>query len=155
MASKNELKFIASLSFSQEIARSIVLKYQEIPNGNLIQKRAYELFTLADKYMGHFCREIKSNDKDIMKVAKAVSLMNKKGLDDCKSFHPNLSLLVGMLSERETELAGCNATHKLNCITSLRELSEKCWLYFASRTKKEDFDTLGFKLLTVFNNEFA
>lgn len=155
MASKNEIKFIASLSFSQEIARLIVLKYQDMPNGNLIQKRAYELYTLADKYMGHFCQKIKAKNKDLIKVAKTVSLMNKKGLDDEKSFQPNLSLLIGLLSERETELIECKAQHKLNCITSLRELSEKCWTYFASRTRKDEFDELGFKLLETFNREFA
>ncbi len=156
MASISELKFLTTLSFSKEVARAILLRYEKRTGGEVIQRRAYALYTMADKYMEMFCRDIKSTDKNLIRIAKTVKDMTLNGLEDGKSFQPQLSLVIGLLADREDEIIEYGAKEsKLNCVKSMLDSAKKCSEYFSSRAWRYEFEEMGAKLVDTFNMEFA
>jgi hypothetical protein len=156
MASKSERKFLTTLSFARQIGEAIFKGYENETKGNLINKRSLELMNVSDKYLSKFAPGAKMTDKNLADISRVVGEMMKGGLEDTKSFQTYLAMGLGMLSERETELIECNGSPgKIAAMVELQKVSDNCYRYFASRTRKEDFDVLGCDLLNVFNLGFA
>lgn len=156
MASKSDRKFLTTLSFSRQIGEAIFKSYDGEIKGDLIRKRALELLNISDKYLSKFAPVAKMTDKNLAEISRVVSGMMKNGLGETKSFQTYLSMLIGMLSERETELIQCKGSQgKINAMAELQRISDNCYRYFASRTRNDEFDVLGCDLLNVFNLEFA
>lgn len=156
MASKAQRKFLTTLSFSTQIGVAIFKSYEGEVKGELIRKRSLELQILSDKYLSRFAPGSNMTDKNLAEVARVVEGMMKNGLEETKSFQTYLSMLIGMLSERESELASFGGGQdKINAMIELQKSAENCYRYFASRTRNESFDVLGCELLNVFNREFA
>ena len=156
MASKSERKFLTTLSFSLQIGHAMFKSYEKETKCNLIKKRSLELHDLSQTYLSMFAPEAKMTDRNLADITRVVDRMMTDGLENTKSFQTYLSMLIGMLSERENELVMHNGSQaKIDSMRSLQELADKCWVYFSSRTRKDEFDELGLKLLNVFNDEFA
>lgn len=155
MASKADRKFLTTISFSMQVGHAIYKSYELEPKCNLIKKRSKDLHDLSETCLSLYGPTVNMTDKNLAEITRVVDKMMTNGLEETKSFQTYLSMLIGMLSEREGELVMHNGSQaKIYYMRDLQEVADKCWLYFSSRTRKDEFDELGFKLLETFNKEF-
>jgi len=156
MASKSERKFLTTLSFAMQVGHAMYKSYENEDKCNLIKKRSMDLCQRSEFWLSMFAPEARMTDRNLAEIARVVDKMMTNGLEETKSFQTYLSMLIGMLSERENELVMHKGSQaKIDSMRSLQELADKCWVYFSSRTRKDEFDELGLHLLDVFNCEFA
>jgi hypothetical protein len=154
MASKSERKFVTTLCFSMEIARCIKKQYEGEPGKAWIKGKVEELKNLSGKYLQKYNGNI--GHKDIALIKQHMEDMSENGLEQADSYQTYLAFQMGLLSDREAELAAHNGSkEKIGVLQDLQKRVDQIWVYFASRTRNEKLDVDGMKLMDQFNRVFS
>jgi hypothetical protein len=151
MASASQKKFMVALSLCAGVANIMYIRYSEKPGRERIKKHLVELHDMGMATFEHAHGAISLKEttalEDLIQKFEADS-----GLLEVQSFQTFISLLIGIISEREQEISGFSPkSNKLKPLAEITKKLEVIHTYFYSRTRNDDHDVEACRLLEFFN----
>lgn len=156
MASKAERKYATTISTVIAVTDKMQSEYKDKcgQQQEKLKERLAKLNEASWKYLRVANKNFKRNDIKI--VADKMDYMVENGLESVGSYRSYLAYIIGLLSERETELLQHNPkSEKIGILRQLHDEVLAVWKYYACRGRRDDFDVEGLNLLNTFNECFG
>lgn len=138
------------MALSIAACQTMETHYQGITGCNWIREAVKDLLGASHKAL--MLADGDLYPEEVEKLRSGMEIMAKHGINGTRSFRVEITMLIGVVSDRLSELPKSSSKH--SALADILSKLESIYEYFAGKNLRVDFDEEGTRLLKCFDEIF-